>query len=140
MLSLKLIRVTQDLSSPQRGVLLRDGEPFLVTLELPWKDNQKNVSCITEGEYEVRKVFNHHTVSGRSLPISFELLDVANRDGILIHPGNTILDTKGCICVGMYFGHLSTLPAVIESQKAFEKLLEAAKDNSGIKLEITRGC
>ena len=139
MLSLELIRCTKDPASPQRGVLLRNGEPFLVTLELPWKENARSISCITEGRYEVRKVFNRHTTGNSFLPITFELMDVPNRDGILIHNGNTVLDSRGCLLVGMYFGYLSNLPAVLDSKKAFDKLIEASSDNSGITLEIRHG-
>lgn len=64
------------------------------TLELPWKDNEKRVSCIPKGVYNVEKrqstKYKHH----------FHILDVPNRSYILIHQGNYNWHTKGCILVG----------------------------------------
>ena len=36
------------------GQLFLNGERFCDTLELPWKNNQRRISCIPEGEYKVR--------------------------------------------------------------------------------------
>ena len=36
------------------GRLFINGELFCDTLENPWKDNQRNISCIPKGEYNVR--------------------------------------------------------------------------------------
>ena len=64
------------------------------TLELPYKDNQKQISCIPIGTYKVVKRnsprFGDH----------FHILDVPNRSYILIHHGNFYTDIKGCILVG----------------------------------------
>lgn len=64
------------------------------TLELPWKDNQRNISCIPKGEY-VAKV---HTSPrfGRCLWIQ----DVPNRSEVLVHRGNYYTDIRGCILIG----------------------------------------
>jgi hypothetical protein len=64
------------------------------TLELPWKDNCKQVSCIPAGTYSVIKRYspkygNH-----------FYIQNVVNRDYILIHHGNYHTDILGCILVG----------------------------------------
>ncbi len=64
------------------------------TLELPWNDNKKQISCIPKGEYNVEKrqstKYKNH----------FHVLDVPNRSYILIHQGNYNWHTKGCILVG----------------------------------------
>ncbi len=64
------------------------------TLELPWLNNQRRVSCIPKGEYNVEKrqstKYKHH----------FHVLDVPGRSYILIHRGNYNWHTKGCILVG----------------------------------------
>ena len=36
------------------GRLFINGESFCDTLENPWIDNQRNISCIPEGQYKVR--------------------------------------------------------------------------------------
>ncbi len=64
------------------------------TLELPWKDNERLVSCIPAGTYPIRprwsKKYGHH----------LELLDVPDRSLILIHEANYHRQLLGCIAVG----------------------------------------
>lgn len=74
------------------GVLFINGAFFGFTIELPWRDNAKNLSCIPEGTYEVcprfSKRFKHHLM----------LIGVENRHLILIHGGNDAQrDLRGCI-------------------------------------------
>ena len=35
------------------GDMSIDGVPYCKTLELPWRDNANNISCIPEGAYKV---------------------------------------------------------------------------------------
>ena len=35
------------------GSLFLDGRFICYTIELPWRENKQNESCITEGEYDV---------------------------------------------------------------------------------------
>lgn len=65
-----------------------------VTLELPWVDNQKQISCVPEGEYNVVKRWSEKYRD------HFHILDVENRSYILCHHGNFNTDTKGCILPG----------------------------------------
>jgi hypothetical protein len=71
------------------------------TLELPNLSNQHNISCIPEGIYEV------HKVTVPRLGNCFQVMNVPNRTGILIHMGNFAtgkkIDTEGCILVGTSF-------------------------------------
>ena len=64
------------------------------TLELPWLDNKKRISCIPEGEYDVIK-----HVSPK-FGECFWILDVLDRSEILVHKGNYNRDTLGCVLVG----------------------------------------
>jgi hypothetical protein len=64
------------------------------TLELPWRNNERKVSCIPTGEYDIvtrwsQKYTNH-----------LHILDVPNRDFILIHEANFVRQLEGCIAVG----------------------------------------
>lgn len=67
------------------------------SLELPWKNNNHNVSCIPEGEYKVRKRFSDKFGN------HFHVMEVPNRAEILIHSGNYYTQTRGCILVGSTF-------------------------------------
>lgn len=74
------------------GQLYAAGEKFCDTIELPWKENQRQVSCIPEGRYELRRrytpKFGYH----------FLLREVPGRSNILIHAFNDAMaESRGCI-------------------------------------------
>lgn len=82
------------------GRLYVDGEFFCNTLEdvvrdLPKEKKVYGKTAIPAGTYNV--VYNWSPKFSRNLP---RLLDVPYFDGILIHPGNTAVDSAGCILVG----------------------------------------
>ena len=64
------------------------------TLELPFKANLRNVSCIPPGQYNVTnrvsEKYGDH----------FQVENVMMRDYILIHPANYYTQLRGCIAVG----------------------------------------
>ncbi len=80
------------------GKLYLNGELFCDTLENPWLNNQKNISCIPKGEYKVRLRTARESATRDYLHLLVE--DVPNRSYILFHRGNTAKDTRGCILVG----------------------------------------
>jgi len=74
------------------GQLTCNGKLICKTIELPWKDNEKGVSCIPEGKYFIRPRYSAKHGA------HFELVDVPSRSLILIHPANNALaELKGCI-------------------------------------------
>jgi len=80
------------------GTLYINGEKFCDTLENPWLDNKRNISCIPEGQYKVRLRLARESATRDYLHLLVQ--DVPNRDWILFHRGNTAKDTSGCILVG----------------------------------------
>jgi hypothetical protein len=100
------------------GVLVI-GEEVIYTLERPWKDNARNVSCIPPGEY--RTSFLERSASGKYRNV-FHVEGVPGRSGILIHNGNIVDHTKGCILVGDRTGILLNQPAVLSSRSAMRRL------------------
>jgi len=84
----------------QLGDLIADGFKCK-TLELSWKDNKQNISCIPKGRYNVKRKF--------SLKFGnvYEVQNVPNRGGIYIHNGNTFFDIQGCILLGDMFGDVN---------------------------------
>lgn len=83
------------------SITLPNGK-VLITLERPWLDNQKNVSCIPEGDYIVRRDrYGRHKW--------FTVQDVPNRTHIEFHEGEKPEHSKGCIL--MSFEDLKTLKA-----------------------------
>lgn len=79
--------------------------------------------------------FYQKTANGSRVP---RLMNVPGFDGVLIHCGNTEMDSAGCIIVG----YNTEKGKVLDSRKAFGKLypmLQAAsKRGEGILLEITK--
>ena len=62
------------------------------SIELPWRNNQRNISCIPEGTYNIRprysERFRNHLI----------LENVKDRSLILFHPANDALkELRGCI-------------------------------------------
>lgn len=137
MKKVKLLRVTEDPTKPQRGVLLVGGEPIIVTLELPWRDNEPKLSCIPTGVYTCKRDTNRKTTGGLRIPVTYEVAGVPNRNGILFHVGNTTKDTHGCIITGSSFGYISDEPAVLDSKLAFNKWLNIMDDVPTFELTVS---
>lgn len=72
------------------------------TLERPWLNNQKNVSCIPEGEYKVTWTF-----SPKFMKYTYEVQSVPNRSAIRIHKGNFFYDIQGCILLGTGYSDIN---------------------------------
>lgn len=99
--TLRLLRLPAITATP--GILLTEVGLLALTLELPWKDNQRNISCIPLGNYRCVMVKNRTTNGGMGIKTTFEVIAVPDRDGILFHIGNTVKDTEGCILLGKGF-------------------------------------
>lgn len=74
------------------GEILYNGVRVCFAIELPWRDNKPQVSCIPEGRYQLMKryspKFKNH----------LQLVNVPGRDYILIHPANdAVKELRGCI-------------------------------------------
>jgi hypothetical protein len=80
------------------GELFLNGERMCDTLENPYINNERNISCIPEGEYKVRLRLARESATRDYLHLLVE--DVPNRDWILFHRGNSAADTRGCVLVG----------------------------------------
>lgn len=89
------------------------------TLELPWRNNIPEKSCIPKGTYKVvprvSEKYGKH----------FHIFDVAGRSFILIHYGNFVSDSTGCILVGAQLRDLNKdgLLDVTDSKLTMTKLV-----------------
>lgn len=112
-MELVLTRVYKDEGT--NGTLTFNGYFVCFTIELPWKENKKNVSCISEGKYELKaryspKFQNH-----------LEVIDVYERKLILLYPANHALtELHGCIAPVL---QLTGIGKGVYSRLALEKLL-----------------
>lgn len=109
------------------GTLACDGQFLCYTIELPWRENEKGVSCIPEGYYLLRKRYS------RKFQWHIEVVAVKNRSSILLHPANNALSQlHGCIAP---VTELSGAGLGLQSRQAFttvKKLVYTALEQSAI--------
>ena len=119
------------------GVLVAD-DFECCSLELPWRNNQVNISCIPPGRYEAQFI-----VSSTYGP-SYWLRGVPSRTEILIHSGNLAGDEQygwkthsaGCVLVGERKGVLGDQNAVLLSRKALRGFIDGAMDREDFNLDV----
>ena len=66
-----------------------------LTLELPWRDNKRSISCAPPGAYPMDFEW-----SPRFKQNLWELKEVPNRSEIKIHSANYVEQLNGCIALG----------------------------------------
>ena len=105
-----------------------DGEFLCYSVELPWEGNQRNISCIPAGKYDL--AWEQSPKFGRRLHVN----DVYGRSHILIHAANFQRQIKGCIMPATTVGRKTEGPNVgccaFQSRLALEKI-EAAMPFNG---------
>lgn len=72
------------------------------SLELPWKDNQQDISCIPKGVYNIITTYSPKYKRNMWL-----VRDVEGRSGVRIHSANYFYDIEGCIALGAEFKDLN---------------------------------
>ena len=112
------------------GKLFINGEFFCDTLENPYINNERNISCIPEGEYKVRLRLARESATRDYLHLLVQ--DVPNRDWILFHRGNSAKDTSGCILVGLG----SQQDFVQNSTLAMDLLMKEILNLGGTKINL----
>ena len=112
------------------GKLYLNGEMFCDTLELPWLDNQRSISCIPSGEYKVRLRTAKESATRDYLHLLVQ--DVKGRSYILVHIGNYPRDTKGCILVGQ----ARQQDSVSNSRLAMDLLMKEILNLGGININL----
>lgn len=97
---------------------------LLSTCEPPWLDNQKNISCIPPGIYELAPY------NSLRFGKTYKILFVPNREGILFHKGNFPEETEGCILLARQtdFSELS----IVRSAEGHAKFMEELAGRDGV--------
>lgn len=94
------------------------------TLELPWRNNQRNVSCIPAGQYFVghreSERFGHH----------LHIKNIPGRMWCLFHAGNFSRQVQGCVLVGRSVLDIDGdgLRDVVDSKRTLRMLVEMVPD------------
>lgn len=102
---LELKRIEENDRQTIGHLFVRNGQGNVIavfsTIELPFRDNSRNISAIPVGKYQVVKrwsvKYGHH----------FHILDVLGRSMILIHKGNYYTHTQGCVLLGYYHSDIN---------------------------------
>ena len=126
MMELVLNRIETSVDGTIGRLVLPDGEE-LATMEPPWRENRRGLSCLPPGEYSC--IWRQSPRYGRC----YWLQDTQPRTFVLIHSGNLGGDTerglkthtKGCILPGLRAGRLGGQRAVLASKAAVRRLYEA---------------
>lgn len=103
---IRMKQLSNHLQTCGRFILLDDNGDVVyqaASLELPWKANMRNISCIPQGDYSVSKVN-----SPKFGPSTFAVHNVKGRSNILIHQGNFTRDIEGCILLGERFSDIDS--------------------------------
>jgi hypothetical protein len=75
------------------------------TIELEWKNNQANVSCVPMGFYNIEYEYSHRFKTNL-----WELKGVPGRSEAKIHVANYYTEIQGCIAIGDMHTHLNSDP------------------------------
>lgn len=90
------------------------------TAELPWRNNERDISCIPEGIYTATPY------ASARFGLCYQVGEVPDRSAILVHVGNWAgdvskdyrSDVEGCILIGMARNIISGQYAVSSSREA----------------------
>lgn len=84
------------------------------SIELPWLQNRKKISCIPEGRYELEERYSE------KFKQHWEVKNVPKRSGILLHTANNALkELQGCIAP---VSELTGVGEGVKSRTALNKL------------------
>lgn len=101
------------------------------SLELPWRDNKSNISCVPADEYLCELILSP------KFGWVYHLTDVKGRTYILTHSGNWAGDVSkgyhthshGCLLFGSARGTLKGQRAVLNSAYTVQKIISLMRPN-----------
>ena len=120
--TVRLVRVEENHRWGTFGNWIIGSEVFCVTLEPADLLNKQNVSSIPTQQYICKRY------SSDKYPDTFQIMDVPGRDKVLIHSGNWIENTEGCILLAEHFRKLKVngqaKRGILNSGKTFDKFMK----------------
>lgn len=130
---MKLIRLDQNARGTY-GILAEDDHKEVChTLELPWRDNARGVSCIPAGTYTCQRRHSEHFQCE-----VFEITGVPDRSDVLLHPANFTSELRGCVALGTSFADLNGdgVQDLAASRVAFKAFMELMRGVNAFVLTI----
>ena len=117
------------------------GQLVFDSLELPWRDNQPDISCVPIGVYDASVIMSPHFHR-----LVYLLRGIPGRSDVEIHVANFAGDTskgwyselRGCLALGLGRGVLETPKdkmqrGILHSGDAINKFMDAA---AGLDIEV----
>lgn len=119
------------------GSFYIDGEFQCFSLELPWRDNKRGISCVPVGVYDLvphmyKGKLKTVALVNKELGVLHFNDETATRSTILIHPGNWPSEIDGCILAG----EVAKVNSVFSSRDAVTALIEKIQRLNIKQLEI----
>ena len=120
--------------------MLTFGRNTVYTIELPWRDNARQRSCIPVGVYQCA------IVNSPKFGRVYGVANVPGRSNVLIHSANLAGDVElgyksqlhGCVALGMRLGKIGNQRAALVSRPAL-RLLHDWAGGKPFTLEIHNG-
>lgn len=132
-MKIQIIRTYHTLGTNSK--LLIDGVFCCYTIELPWRNNQSNISCIPTGTYPLVKRITKKR--GPHLLVR----NIPNRTLVLIHPANNALkELHGCIApVTTLTGEGTGTESRKASELVYKQVFAALEKGQEVMLEVVSG-
>ena len=117
---MKTLTLTRQINANEAVLGVLTGlSKVLYTLEHEWNNNNPGTSCIPAGDYLCKP---HGWEKGNPFEFSktqvWEITNVKDRSAVLIHIGNYLKDTRGCVLVGTGMQITQMLSMVSDSSTA----------------------
>ena len=111
------------------GALFYNDRFLGFTIELPWLNNARTISCIPEGVYQLKARYSE------KFKYHLQLQNVKGRSLILLHPANDALkELEGCIAPVL---QLSGLGKGISSRRTLQKIVSLCYQAFDRKEQVT---
>jgi len=121
---MQLTLITHSTNLCTIGKLYSEHKEFICcTMEKPWINNQRNISCIPGGDYTIK------LTNSPRFGQTYKVCDVENRNHILFHKANLESELHGCIAPVSRYGILTNKDrqkefAGLSSKPAYDKLMK----------------
>ena len=126
-IKVQLIRTT-DNGVQTIGKLYVSGDQHATfdTLERPFKNNERGVSCIPSGRYICSKLNPTEAIPYPHIAVH----NVSGREGIRIHSGNLYSHSRGCILIGKGYADINKdgQSDVLQSKQSLIELMNVLPD------------
>ena len=118
-----LIRQRSTKSGTPGTLILKDWRSYR-TIELPWRNNERRVSCIPAGGPYLLRVRQPWESERFDYP-HILVMDVPGREAILFHGANWARQLLGCTAPGLTAAMDGEIPGVSSSRAAVRKIVKA---------------